>query len=44
MGDGIALEPQKFPNAPNEPKFISARLDPGASYHHRMMFRLSVMH
>ncbi len=44
MGDGIALEPQKFPNAPNEPKFDSARLDPGATYHHRMIFRLSVMH
>jgi aldose 1-epimerase len=41
MGDGIALEPQKFPNAPNEPKFASARLDPGVTYHHRMIFRLS---
>ena len=44
MGDGIALEPQKFPNAPNIPGFISARLDPGATYHHRMIFRLSVLH
>jgi aldose 1-epimerase len=44
MGDGIALEPQKFPNAPNEPKFASARLDPGATYHHRMIFRVSVAH
>lgn len=44
MGDGIALEPQKFPNAPNEPKFISARLDPGATYHHLMQLRLSVAH
>jgi aldose 1-epimerase len=42
MGDGIALEPQKFPNAPNEPKFASARLDPGVTYHHRMIFRLSI--
>lgn len=41
MGDGIALEPQLFPNAPNEPKFASARLNPGATYHHRMIFRLS---
>ena len=40
MGDGIALEPQKFPNAPNEPKFLSARLDPGATYLHRMIFKL----
>ncbi len=44
MGDGIALEPQKFPNAPNEPKFVSARLDPGSTYHHRMIFRLAVIH
>jgi len=43
MGDGIALEPQKFPNAPNEPRFASARLDPGATYHHRMIFRLSTV-
>ncbi len=42
MGDGIALEPQKFPDAPNQPQFISARLDPGKPYHHRMIFRLSV--
>lgn len=40
MGDGIALEPQKFPNAPNEPRFASARLDPGSTYHHRMLFRI----
>lgn len=43
MGDGIALEPQKFPNAPNEPKFSSARLNPGATYHHRMVFRVSTL-
>jgi aldose 1-epimerase len=43
MGDGIALEPQKFPNAPNTPSFISARVDPGSTYHHRMIFRLSVL-
>jgi aldose 1-epimerase len=43
MGDGIALEPQLFPNAPNEPRFASARLDPGSTYHHRMIFRLSTL-
>jgi aldose 1-epimerase len=41
MGDGIALEPQKFPDTPNQPKFGSARVDPGKPYHHRMIFRLS---
>lgn len=44
MGDGIALEPQMFPNAPNEPRFASARLDPGSTYHHRMIFRISIQH
>jgi aldose 1-epimerase len=39
MGDGIALEPQRFPNAPNEPRFGSARLDPGQTYEHRMVLR-----
>ncbi|MDF0542893.1 galactose mutarotase [Sphingobium sp. H39-3-25] len=41
MGDGIALEPQKFPNAPNQPSFISARVDPGKPYRHVMIYRLS---
>jgi aldose 1-epimerase len=44
MGDGIALEPQLFPNAPNEPRFASARLDPGSTFHHRMIFRISTRH
>lgn len=41
MGDGIALEPQKFPDAPNQPSFISARVDPGKPYRHVMIYRLS---
>ena len=42
MGDGIALEPQKFPDSPNKPNFVSARVDPGKPYHHEMVYRLSV--
>ncbi|WP_375186656.1 aldose epimerase family protein [Sphingobium yanoikuyae] len=42
MGDGIALEPQKFPDSPNQPSFVSARVDPGKPYHHQMVYRLSV--
>ena len=42
MGDGIALEPQKFPDSPNQPAFASARVDPGKPYHHRMVYRLTV--
>lgn len=41
MGDGIALEPQKFPDAPNQPNFVSARVDPGKPYRHVMIYRLS---
>ncbi len=42
MGDGIALEPQKFPDTPNQPAFGSARVDPGKPYHHAMVYRLTV--
>jgi aldose 1-epimerase len=42
MGDGIALEPQKFPDAPNRPDFASARVDPGRPYSHVMIYRLTV--
>ena len=40
MGDGIALEPQKFPDAPNQPSFVSARVDPGKPYRHIMVLRM----
>jgi aldose 1-epimerase len=43
MGDGVALEPQKFPDTPNKPAFGSARVDPGKPYHHRMIYRFSVV-
>jgi aldose 1-epimerase len=42
MGDGIALEPQKFPDTPNQPAFGSARVEPGRPYEHRMIYRVSV--
>lgn len=42
MGDGVALEPQKFPDAPNQPSFASARVDPGKPYRHVMVYGLSV--
>lgn len=42
MGDGIALEPQKFPDAPNHPAFVSARVDPGKPYRHDMIYRISL--
>lgn len=42
MGDGIAMEPQLFPDTPNQPSFGSARVAPGQPYHHRMIYRVSV--
>ena len=41
MGDGIALEPQKFPDSPNHPHFPSASVDPGKPYRHVMIYRLT---
>ena len=43
MGDGIALEPQTFPDAPNQPAFPTARIEPGTPYRHHMVYRLAVM-
>ncbi len=40
MGDGIALEPQPFPDTSNQPTFGSARVEPGKPYHHRMVYRV----
>ncbi|MCP3734393.1 galactose mutarotase [Sphingomonas sp. RP10(2022)] len=42
MGDGVALEPQKFPDSPNKPAFVSARVNPGKPYRHVMIYKLSV--
>ncbi|MDP4823015.1 MAG: galactose mutarotase [Aestuariivirgaceae bacterium] len=36
---GFALEPQKFPDAPNHPNFPSIRLEPGEVYRHDSVFR-----
>lgn len=42
QSDGIALEPQIFPDTPNRPEFGSARLDPGQTYHNNIVYRFSV--
>jgi len=41
QSDGVCLEPQVFPNSPNEPRFPSARLDPGGEYRNIIAYRLS---
>jgi aldose 1-epimerase len=43
QGDGLALEPQKFPDSPNQPAFPSARLDPGQTYRQISFYRFSVL-
>jgi len=39
QGDGIALEPQLFPDSPNRPDFPDAVLRPGESYRREMAWR-----
>ena len=43
MGDGIALEPQMFPDTPNRPEFGSIRLAPGEAYRHRIVLSFGVI-
>lgn len=38
----VCLETQSFPNAPNEPRFPSARLDPGRPYRHTTVYALGM--
>ena len=42
QGDAIVLEPQMFPDTPNQPAFGSVRLGPGQTYRSRIIFRFSV--
>jgi aldose 1-epimerase len=39
QGDGLALEPQHFPDTPNQPAFPTVRLDPGETYRQVSYFR-----
>jgi aldose 1-epimerase len=41
MGDAIVMEPQIFPDAPNQKGFPEARLNPGQTYHNVMTYRLT---
>lgn len=41
QGDAIVLEPQMFPDTPNQPAFGSVRLDPGEQYRNNIVFRFS---
>ncbi len=39
---GMCLEPQTFPNSPNEPTFPTSRLNPGEKYTHRIQYHFGV--
>lgn len=38
---GFCLEPQYFPDAPNQPEFPSVALQPGSSYYAKTVYRIS---
>ena len=42
MGDAIALEPQQFPDTPNQPAFGSVELHPGQTYSNIISWRFGV--
>jgi aldose 1-epimerase len=39
--DGFCVEPQHFPDSPNQPKFPSTQLKPGQKYHDTIIYRFS---
>ena len=41
LGSGVILEPQGFPNAPNEPSFPAAILRPGETYRASLEYRIN---
>lgn len=41
QSDALALEPELFPDTPNQPAFGSARLDPGKTYRNVIAYRFS---
>lgn len=43
MHDGLCLETQGFPNAVNEPNFPSIVVKHGHVYHHKMLYRFSIV-
>ena len=40
-GDAIVMEPQVFPDTPNQPAFGSARLAPGETYRNTIVYRFT---
>jgi hypothetical protein len=44
QGDGVDLEPQRYPDAPNRPEFPSTVLRPGETFQSTTVHRFSVAH
>jgi len=42
QGDAFVLEPQLYPDTPNQPSFGSARLEPGHEYRNLIIYEFSV--
>lgn len=42
QGDAFVLEPQMFPDTPNQPSFGDARLMPGQTYRNLIIYRFSI--
>ena len=42
QGDAFVLEPQMFPDTPNQPAFGNARLAPGETYHNLIIYHFTV--
>jgi aldose 1-epimerase len=38
----VAIEPQHYPDSPNHANFPSTRLDPGRTYRHVSVYKISV--
>lgn len=43
QADALCLEPQKFPDSPNQPSFPTARLEPGQVYRHVSTYRFGIL-
>ena len=43
QSDGFCLEPQLYPDAPNQPSFPSARLDPGQTFRQVSIYRFQTI-
>ena len=43
QGDAFCLEPQAFPDAPNQPRFPSTVLRPGEEYRHTSTYRFTTL-